>query len=135
MRFLSVLVAALLCGAAWSTALAQNGGKSSPSLMGSNSEGFQFIVAFMQNEDNYCSPPGTDLRILVGSRFDTRFKVHFPDGSVRDTMVRAYSVVQIAADYTHEMIGEGVFRKSIEVVSSERPITVTVYNGKEPTSD
>ena len=135
MRLLLVLVAALSISASWSTVHAQNGEKSAPSLMGSNSEGFRFMVAFMQNEVEWCRPGGTDLRILVGSRFTTRFQVRFQEGYTVDTIVQAFHVVQIGVPLSYEMIGEGVFQHGIEIVSSDKPITVTVYNGKSTTSD
>jgi hypothetical protein len=136
MRFLVTLLVALLFCATGSTALAQGESKSRPSLMGSNSEGFHFMVGFMQNEidDGWCSYQPARLLIAVASRFDARVKVKFQEGSTVDTLVKAFTVVQIQVPSYYEMIGENVFEYGIEI-TADRPVTVTCYNGKDQTSD
>jgi hypothetical protein len=137
MRLLVMLVAALFVGAAGTAAHAQDREKSGGArLMGSNSEGFHFMVGFMQNEinDSWCMSQRANLLISLASRFDAPVKVRFQDGSVLDTVVAAFTVVEVEVPWYYEMIGEDVFQYGIEI-SAERPISVTCYNSKDQTSD
>lgn len=136
MRPILILVSVLLFGAAWTNAHAQGGEKSSPKLMGSNSEGFRFVIGFMQNEvdQDLCYYGPAQLLISIASRFDANVRVTFQQGPPLDTVVKAFTVVQVGVPWGYEMIGEGVFRYGIEVTSN-RPVSVTAYNSKDMTSD
>ncbi|MBC8144257.1 MAG: choice-of-anchor D domain-containing protein, partial [bacterium] len=136
MRPILILVAALMFCAAWTNASAQVGEKSRPNLMGSNSEGFHFMIGFMQNEIDECGWEHADLMISLASRFDARVTIVYPDPDHKplDTVVKAYSVVEVHVPPDYEMYNEGLFHFGIEV-KSDRPISVTSYNSKITTSD
>lgn len=138
MKFTAPVVAALLLCAAWSTAHAQEEEKSRPSLMGSNAEGFHFMVGFMQNEMweelDWCRWDSAYQSISISSKYGADVTVIMPDGTVIDRTVRAFEVLELEVDPRYECIGEGIFPYGIEIRST-RPITVSCYSSKFQTSD
>lgn len=106
-------------------------------LMGANSEGTRFIVGFMENEDRYCSND-VDQRIMVASRFQNSVTIRMPNGGggidLLQFALAADELRSIDIPGYYECLGEGVYRKGIEIVS-DRPICVYCYSSKPLTSD
>ncbi len=131
----AVLLLALLCAGGGATLLhAQEGGKRGASALGSNAEGVHFLVGFMQNETDVCSPPSIHRVVSIASRFHVDVTVTFPDGYVVTRKLAPYEITKVSIDERFECTGEGVFRNAIEIRSTE-PISVYCYNSRTHTSD
>ncbi len=103
-------------------------------LLSANSEGTHFFIGFMQNEDDMCARGFGERSIMIASRFSTSVIIRYPDGTAtRDDIpagqLRSY---QVNSDY--ECIGEGVYRKGIEIIATH-PVCVYCYSSKPQTSD
>ena len=138
MRLTATVLAALLLCAAASTVRAQEPEKSRPTLMGSNAEGFHFMVGFMQNEMweelQWCPWDSAYQSISISSKFGAKVTITEPDGRITEKTVRAYEVYEHQIDPRYECIGEGIFQNAIEI-RSDRPISVSCYSSKPETSD
>lgn len=137
MKAVCLLLLALCVGGG--AALAQNtkGEQSDARPLGANSEGTRFVVGFMQNDADAseCYLDYGQRTISIASRFSTKYSIILPDGvevikdSLKPFQLRTYDI-----DRDFECVGEGVFSKGIEIISSE-PISVYCYSSRLHTSD
>lgn len=130
----AVLVALLCVGCEHVSLWAQESGKHGPSVLGSNAEGVHFFVGFMQNETDACGVPSIYRAISIASRFSTEVTVRMPDGREIHRSLAPFEIAKVDVDEQFECFGEGVFRKGIEVTSTE-PVSVYCYNSRTYTSD
>jgi len=116
--------------------VAQEEGKNVRTLLGSNAEGTRFMIGFMQNEtDGLCGGEYGQRLVSIASRFQTTVSVVMPGGGAAwQRILRAGEVYSFEVARPYECIGEGVFRKGIEI-TADRPISVYCYNGIAATAD
>ncbi len=133
MKTIFMLFAALLVGGGQIDALAQQSTRDASRLLGSNAEGFHFMVGFMQNEVEGCIPEGFRA-VSIASRFATNITVILPDGQVVKTSVPEYGIASVEIPRAYECIGEGVFHKGIEIIA-DRPVSVACYSLQHTTSE
>ncbi len=95
----------------------------------SSYEGLYFLVGFMENESTDAEPyKDLDLRIFIGSAFDTKVTVTFSLGEKKEIFVPKNSIHTVAVPSYHESKkSEKIERNLVEIVS-EFPITVYAYS-------
>jgi hypothetical protein len=105
-------------------------------LLGSNAEGTHFFVGFMQNEVRCAgaSAGSPQQRLSIASRFAATVTLSAPDGTGLTLALKPFQIQSVDVDMSLECLDEGVYRKGIEVTSTE-PISMYVYSSKQQTSD
>jgi hypothetical protein len=123
---------------------AQSSEKKGPQILGSNAEGYHFMVGFMQNELDYyqtsdgpfggCDYGTVKQKIQMASRFATHVKVTGQGAWPIERDLAPFEVWTLPVDRYYECIDEGVFKKGIEIEATT-PISVYCFSSRETTSD
>ena len=129
-----LLLVLLLIGIGQQRLFAQGSEKHGPSLLGSNAEGVHFVVGFMQNETDVCSPYTIYRVVSIASRFATNVTIVLPDRTRIQRTLKPFEIITESIDERFECFGEGVFHNGIEITSTE-PISVYCYDSRHLTSD
>ncbi len=131
MKAVLLLLLALLAGNA--DAFAQHAEKDRE-LLGANSEGTRFVVGFMENELYECTYSYGERAISIASRFNTTVTITYPDGRAITDVLKPMQLRNYQVERQYECIGEGVFKKGIEITSTS-PVSVYCYSSRPETSD
>jgi hypothetical protein len=114
---------------------AQTSEKKGPELLGSNAEGYHFMVGFMENEITGCTEDANGSRyISIASRFESLVTVKFPGGGRIDTLLKPFQIFSVYISWQYENVGEGVEKNGIEIEAT-RPVSVYCYSSRSLTSD
>ncbi len=131
MKAVLLLLLVLLTGGAYASAQQT---EKKRELLGSNAEGTRFFVGFMENELDECSYSYGERSISIASRFNTSVQIILPSGQVIAATLKPKQVFNYQVDRRYECVGEGVFKKGIEILSTQ-PISVYCFSSRPQTSD